>query len=591
MGKIVKLPESLIRLIAAGEVIERPASVVKELVENSLDAGAASISIDLSSAGRTRIRVSDDGSGMTREDAEMALDRHATSKLREFNDLQQISTFGFRGEALPSIAAVSRLELSTRPEGADQGWALRLEGGKLLSAKAVGLPRGTTLDVQDLFFNTPARSKFLKRDSTERSHILKTLQEIALAHPAVRFEVVMDEKTILSLAPSRELGGRIADLWGLSVAEHLVAADVSRGPCTIRGFVNAIPAHHPTKAYQVLFVNRRPVFQRMLNHAVYEAYRGWLPVGRHPVYCLFIDLDPALVDVNVHPTKREVRIADERAVYDLLYTSIRNLFKTVASVPSFSSFPAAAGGPVPLDLKSTGRQSHSGMTSTIDPGIRMNDGTVAERAAVMELQAPLAYAEQTSQVSFADLHYLGQFHKLYLLFEEGEELVLMDQHAASERVLYERLLAGAAGLPAGRQGLLTPLVWDVTPAQAETVRSFLPELAAMGFLLEEFGPSSFALKEWPAVLPETKQAKRFLEEVLEDFQNEKPATRMEIQHQIAARAACRAAVMANDALSSREVMQLLEDLSACEHPMTCPHGRPTHIRLTLAELHRRVRRT
>jgi len=608
MGKIQKLPESLIRLIAAGEVIERPASVIKELVENSLDAGATSISIDLSSAGRSRIRVSDDGIGMAREDAEMSLDRHATSKLREFNDLQQISTFGFRGEALPSIAAVSRLELSTRPEGAEQGWVLRLEGGKLLSGQAAGLPRGTTVDVQDLFFNTPARSKFLKRDSTERSHILKTLQEIALAHPSVRFEVVMDEKATLSLAPSRELGARIADLWGLSVAEQLAAVDVSRGPCTIRGFVNAIPAHHPTKAYQVLFVNQRPVFQRMLNYAVYEAYRGWLPVGRHPVYCLFIDLDPALVDVNVHPAKREVRIADERAVYDLLYTSIRNLFKTSTPMPSFSSSSAAAGAPANLRVQGQslrppqagsrdGGPTHS-FNTTMDPRQRpsgmTSDVIVAERTAAFEIQSPLKFEEKNSQTSLADLRYLGQFHKLYLLFEQDEELVLMDQHAAAERVLYERLLAqvstGAAGLPAGRQRLLAPLIWDVPPAQAETVRTFLPELAAMGFLLEEFGPSSFALKEWPAVLPETKQAKRFLEEVLEEFQNEKPANSTDIQHQIAARAACRAAVMAGDAMSSREVTQLLEDLSACEHPMTCPHGRPTHFRLTLTELHRRFRR-
>ncbi len=324
MGKIQKLPESLIRLIAAGEVIERPASVVKELVENSLDAGAASISVDLLSAGRTRIRISDDGEGMSREDAELALDRHATSKLQKFDDLHEISTFGFRGEALPSIAAISRLELTTRTKDADQGWSLSLEGGKLLSSKAVGIPKGTTIDVQDLFFNTPARSKFLKRDSTERSHVLKLLQEIALAHPEVRFEIAMDGKTILSLARAEALGQRIADLWGLSVTEQLIPVDTTKGPCTIRGYVNSIPAHYPTKAYQVLFVNQRPVQQRMLNHAIYEAYREWLPVGRHPVYCLFVDIDPSLVDVNVHPTKREVRLSDERAVYDLLYTHLRS---------------------------------------------------------------------------------------------------------------------------------------------------------------------------------------------------------------------------------------------------------------------------
>jgi len=300
------------------------------------------------------------------------------------------------------------------------------------------------------------------------------------------------------------------------------------------------------------------------------------------------------VDVNVHPTKREVRIADERAVYDLLYTSIRNLFKTATSVSPFSSSPAAthpssssAAVPFSSSPAVSGGGSITSFNDTMDP----RQGQSGMTSMVMDLQAPLVFAEQTSRVSLADLRYIGQFHKLYLLFEQGEELVLVDQHAASERVLYERLLAQASTNNVARQALLAPLLWDVPPAQAETVRSFLPELAAMGFLVEEFGPSSFALKEWPAVLPETKQAKRFLEEVLEDFQDEKPTSRTEIQHQIAARAACRAAVMANDGMSSSEVTQLLEDLSACEHPMTCPHGRPTHIRFPLTELHRRFRRT
>jgi DNA mismatch repair protein MutL len=585
LGKIQKLPESLIRLIAAGEVIERPASVIKELVENSLDAGASAIAIDLSAAGRTRIRVSDNGSGMSRDDAELAMDRHATSKLQEFNDLQHVSTFGFRGEALPSIAAVSRFTLSTRPQNTPNGWTLQLEGGKLLSVQAAGIPHGTTVDVQDLFFNTPARSKFLKRDSTERAHILKTLQEIALAHPAVRFDVVMDEKSILSLPPCAELGGRIADLWGISVAENLVSANVTRGPCRVRGFVNAIPAHHPTKAYQVLFVNQRPVFQRQLNHAIYEAYREWLPVGRHPVYCLFIDLDPGQLDVNVHPTKREVRIADERAVYDLLYTHLRALQGGARDVPE-----------VGTDFSTSIKNSRPfSMPIRPLPGAP----TPQESAMAVMTQAPAPFvtedlfkaATETAPLAeWAQMRYLGQFQKVYLLMELGEDLILIDQHAAAERVLYERLLAQTSTGTTPRQALLTPLLWDVTPAQAETVKSFLPDLLSMGFLVEEFGPTSFALKEWPAVLPETAQAKRFLEEVLENYQNEKPATRMEIEHQIAARAACRAAVMAQDNMSSSEVAQLLEDLSACHRPMTCPHGRPTHIRLTLTELHRRFRR-
>jgi DNA mismatch repair protein MutL len=572
LNKIHVLPEHLIRLIAAGEVIERPASVVKELVENSLDAGATSISIDLWSAGRTRIRVSDNGEGMTPEDARQALERHATSKLQNFEDLQSMATFGFRGEALPSIAAISRLELSTRPRDAPEGWTLKLEGGKLLSANGAGIPPGTTIDVQDLFFNTPARSKFLKRDSTERSHVLRTLQDIALAHPNVHFEMTMDGKSILSLPPAKELGQRIADLWGLSVTEELVRVQISKGPCTIRGFVNATQAHHATKAHQSLFVNNRPVFQRMLNHAVYEAYKEWLPVGRHPIYCLFVDLDPTLVDVNVHPAKREVRISEERAVYDLLYASIRERFKEKsAEVPSI---PFSARWAEGLPKRESFTPRDIGTSIAVQPPLVLD---------IPQAASP--------KIEVASLRFLGQLQKLYLLFEQGEELILVDQHAAAERILYERLLAQVSTQGVARQSLLAPLLWEVSPAQAETVRSYLADLHRMGFSLEEFGPNSFVLKEWPVVLPETKHAKQFLEEVLESYQNEHPASQTDIQHRIAASAACRAAVMANDTLSPQEVTRLVEDLSACERPMTCPHGRPTNIRLPVSEFNRRFRRT
>lgn len=568
MGKIQKLPESLVRLIAAGEVIERPASVVKELVENSLDAGATRIDVDVWGAGRARLRISDDGEGMTREDAEQALDRHATSKLKSFDDLHALGTFGFRGEALPSIAAVSRLELTTRARQETQGWRLQLEGGRLDAATAVGCPPGTILDVQDLFFNTPARSKFLKRDGTERAHILKTIHELALAHPSVRWSVSIDGKKVMELAAVKELGERLCDIWGLSVAEKLLPLRFRQGPCAVRGFVNAIPGHHPTKAHQLLFVNQRPVQQRMLTHAIYEAYHEWLPVGRHPVFLLFLDVDPTQVDVNVHPTKREVRFSDERALYDLLYANIRELFRGRDSSPAIESLPRPS-------LSPRGRESST---------------TYA-----LWTQSPTPSATQDlladAPLSGGKIKFLGQFQKLYLLLEQGEELVMVDQHAAAERVLYERLLAQASTHAALRQPLLAPLLWDVTPLQAEILRSYLPDFERLGFRLEPFGPKTFALKEWPAALPESRQARRFLEETIEALASERPADRTQIQHEIAARAACRAAVMANDAMAPSEVERLWADLAGCERPMTCPHGRPTHIRLPLAELHRRFKRT
>lgn len=589
MGKIQKLPESLIRLIAAGEVIERPASIVKELIENSLDAGASRIDVDIWGAGRTRIRVSDDGEGMAREDAELALDRHATSKLKRFDDLYELATFGFRGEALPSIAAVSKLELSTRTASHAQGWRLKLEGGKLLSTDEIGIPVGTTIDVQDLFFNTPARSKFLKRDSTERTHILKTLEEMALARPTVRFEASIDGKSVLRLAACKNLGERLSDLWSLSVAENLIPLKFSQGPARVRGYVNKIPGHHPTKAYQILYVNDRPVQQRMLSYAIYEAYREWLPVGRHPVFALFIDVDPKLVDVNVHPTKREVRFSDERALYDLLFTKIRGLFKSPAEagVHSFLSQGERSGearvrGDAPSLLEAA--------TALYIQSPLENSSFIADVTTTAPL-TPTLSREGGGSFDVDPVRYLGQFQKLYLLIERGQELLIIDQHAAAERVHYERLLNQASQKKVLRQTLFAPVLWDMSPSQAEIASSYLKEFDALGFGLEAYGPHTFALKEWPAALPETGKTKRFLEEILETLSTERPTDKTVIQHEIAARAACRAAIMAGDPISPPEVSRLLRDLSACERPMTCPHGRPTHIRLPMDELHRRFRRT
>ncbi len=582
MGKIQKLPESLIRLIAAGEVVERPASVVKELVENSLDAGASKISIDIWGAGRTRIRISDDGEGMTRADAEQALDRHATSKLRVFDDLSRLSTFGFRGEALPSIAAVSRFDLSTRNQQTPDGWQMLLEGGTVLSSRTVGIPIGTTIDVKDLFFNTPARLKFLKRESTERTHILRTIEEMAIAHPQVSFEVAIDGKSVLRLGRCKDLASRLGDIWGLSVADRLKALDIRQGPCQINGFVNNVPSHHPTKAYQILFVNHRPVQQRMLTYAIYEAYREWLPVGRHPVFALFINIDPNLVDVNVHPTKREVRFADERALSELLHTKIRELFKAAVGSPVFGQNPGFN-----RPVRPTGETIEAALSIfSPSPSSTLGGAGLAERVA----DAPLPFLAE-SPFDVSNIQYLGQFQKLYLLVARGEELLIIDQHAAAERVHYERLIHEAQNPSSSRQRLLVPVLLEMSAAQANSAQAYLQEFDALGFGVEMFGPTTLALKEWPAHLPEARQAQRFLEETIEQLNREQPPNRTAIQHEIAARAACRTAVMANDSMDSNEVLQLLQDLAKCERPMTCPHGRPTHVRLPLAELHRRFRRT
>ncbi|OGR90933.1 MAG: hypothetical protein A2992_04045 [Elusimicrobia bacterium RIFCSPLOWO2_01_FULL_59_12] len=578
MGKIQKLPESLIHLIAAGEVIERPASVLKELVENSLDAGATQIAIDIWGAGRSRIRVSDNGVGMSKEDARLALERHATSKLRSFEDLQTLASFGFRGEALPSIAAVSHLELTTREPQAKQGLRLKVAGGKIISTTAVGVPPGTTLDVQDLFFNTPARAKFMKRDATERSHILRTVQELALAHPRVSFEISVDGKAAMHLTQAADLRTRIRDLWDVSITDTLVPLEFSQGPASVHGFINKIPAHQPTKSYQHLFVNDRPVHQRVLTHAIYEAYHEWLPVGRHPVFMLFLKVDPSVVDVNVHPAKREVRFANDLMLYDLLFHHIRKDLQAGQDVPV-------------MKHKAPSPRAGEGWDGGYQQPLMPPPASVLPHPEGGRSVSVVADAPPAIKKLDATVRILGQYRKVYVLAEQGDDLLLIDQHAAAERVLYEKLLDQSRTEGAKRQPLLTPYVWDLPPDRLEIVRDAQPALEKLGFVLDAFGGNSLVLKECPAVFPQLKQAKRFLDVFIESLEAESYDPQENAAHEAVARAACRAAIKANDALAGPEMQHLLKELAACQRPMTCPHGRPTHIRLPLSELHHRFRRS
>ncbi len=598
--KVHKLPESLIRLIAAGEVIERPASVVKELVENSLDAGATQITIEIWGAGRTNIRVTDNGEGMTREDAELALDRHATSKLSNLDDLHKIMTFGFRGEALPSIAAVSRLELTTCTVEEPDGFKIKLEGGKVLASTMIGAPKGTTINVADLFFNTPARSKFLKRDSTERSHILRTLQELALAHPQTGFDVTLEGKSTMNLPQGSDIRLRLIDLWGSETVSSLLWFEFDEGAVSGRGFINKVPAHSASRNTQYLFVNGRPVQQRALQHAIYEAYHEWLPIGRHPVFALFIEVDPAIVDVNVHPTKREVRFSKERMLYDLLYARIRKMFEVHHTTPLAPSgdrarptVPYGTGEPrVKGDVYAAADlfQQPSKETVIAEP-LTPALSPLTPQSSSESVNDPVAEAGRGSITDAAPIRILGQFNEVYVLAEQGNELLIIDQHAAGERVMYEKLLKRALKPKTASQPLLTPYIWELANDQAVLIEDLLPDLRKLGFEIESFGGKSFALKALPADFPEMRQVKRFLDGFLDSIQTESSHAEETARHAAVARAACRAAVKANDYLALEEMSQLLKELAACERPMTCPHGRPTHIRLPLAELHRKFRRT
>jgi DNA mismatch repair protein MutL len=595
---IRKLPEHVVRRIAAGEVVERPASVLKELLENALDAGARRIDVEIAEAGRKRVRVSDDGRGIPAKEVALALERHATSKIVKAEDLDGIRTFGFRGEALPSIAAVSRFKLVTRPAGAAEGWSVDCEGGDVTREGPCGAPPGTSVTVEDLFYCTPARSKFLKSDTTERGLLVRTVEDVALAAREVAFRVTSDGKELLSLPAAREGKGpaealleRLKLCWG---ADRLAAVKPVRETgrfMTAWGWISDVHAHQGSGRYQRFFVNNRPVVSRRLTHALYEAYRGSLPVGRHPLAVLFLDVDPSLVDVNVHPSKREVRLSHEEEAYGFLYRALQSALSATAAMPT------ALGGSVTEPWEAR-KWLEGASPETIAENRTANVGSspsFAESQTALLLQSPLRVAEASGAPAGAETDFreaqpvpLMQLDGTYILARLGAELYIFDQHAAAERVLYETFSEAAKNKAPHRQALLLPWVWETSPQTAAVVRDHIADFEKLGYELEEFGGGAFRVKGVPGVLGDTPRVRSLLEGLAEDMLSEAAARKWE---EILIRAACRGSVKANDPLKPPEMEKILKDLQLCRHPWSCPHGRPTFLRVTGDELAKRFRRT
>ncbi|HEX16757.1 MAG TPA: DNA mismatch repair endonuclease MutL [Deltaproteobacteria bacterium] len=541
MGRIRILPPGLVSKIAAGEVIERPASVVKELVENSLDAGASRIRVELVDGGRRAIRVTDDGEGMTPEDAELALKRHATSKIASEEDLGRILTLGFRGEALAAMAEVSRLILITRAEGYP---AVRLvvEGGQLKEKREVGAPRGTQVEVKDIFFNLPARRKFLKASQTELGHATEAVIRMALARPEVDFRVEHEGREILSLQPSSERD-RVAAILGRELHPHLAEVDRTDGPLRVKGWVTLPPYARGNTRGIYFYVNRRYIRDKILGKVLGEAYSRLLPRGAYPVAVLFLEVPPEEVDVNIHPTKMEVKFRHTEDVYHLLREALEEVL---------------GSGDVHLP---------SGMSSP--------SSQVQESPAPYVPTLPLRPEEGEDR-----FRPLGQIGQTYLLVEGEKGLLVVDQHAAHERVLYERLKSRR--VPA--QKLLLPAVVELQGMEAEVLLERRSELAALGFEVEPFGPRSVAVKAIPSLI-RVHELKETLEEVASEITGDNGLERARVL------LACRGAIKASTPMTPEEIGRLLRELFSTSHPRTCPHGRPTFIEITLEELHRRFKRT
>ena len=651
MNRIHLLPEHVANQIAAGEVVERPASVVKELVENALDARAARISVEIQAGGRSLIRVTDDGLGMSKDDALLCLERHATSKIRQAEDLCSIATMGFRGEALPSIASVSRFTVTTRERESDapDGTQVVINGGKILEVKASGSATGTSIEVRQLFFNLPARRKFLRSEETESAHIQHYLTLAALAYPEVAFTFLKDTRVVWQLPAAKVeendasrshalrermralLGGELK-LLAVNFSSELLSSEDNpdfetsslekkNAKFRLWGFIGAPGVARSTREDQHVFVNRRPVENRGLNFALLEGYHTALMKGRYPVCCLFLEIDPAEVDVNIHPSKREVKFHRERTIRQLVAQAVRETLLKFHAPPEDSSrnfdtatpmtsrtgktFPERETAAPSLELTSpqipAPLEKPAELTNFPKLSKPLPNWPTREPAPeVVPVHLPATQDSERKTFSAADpvpllrvpLQLVGVVGKLYVVLESDRGLVLLDQHAAHERVLFEQMLRRLEEQGnAMSQRLLLPETIELSAKDANFLRQQLPSLTRLGVGLSEFGERTFLLDALPPFV-KVSEPRRFVLELIDDLKAAgQSVNSLRLGEHTIAKTVCRHAVKANDPLARPELENLVDDLRHCTMPYTCPHGRPTLIEMNYRELEKKFGRT
>ena len=591
--RIRLLPPQLVDQIAAGEVVERPASVVKELVENSLDAGATRIELETSGGGLRQCLVRDDGRGIPQAELSLALARHATSKIASLDDLERVATLGFRGEALPSMASVSRLSIVSRADGERTGWRIEAEGGRLSEVSPAAHPRGTTVTVRDLFYNTPARRRFMRTERTELGHVERVASRLALSRFDTAFRLSEDGRVRLDLRAASTDGerlARVAAVCGEAFASQSLELAHAASGLTLTGWLGLPTFSRSQPDLQYFFVNGRIIRDRLVTHALRQGYADVLFHGRHPAYVLYLEMDPSLVDVNAHPTKHEVRFRDSRSVHGFLFQTVeRALSATSASAERRTPAPAAQGS------ASVPAQALMGLaiaeTRPAPGGDAWRGHAPAaarrhEHAHALDFQRPQpledAAPEDTPPLGFA----LAQLGGIYILARNRQGLVIVDMHAAHERVLYERLKRDLLSSALSAQPLLVPLSLRVSPAEAELAEAATDELAALGFGIDRRGPDVLVVREIPAVLG-TADAEALVRDLLSDLSEGAASRRIEERvNELLATMACHGSVRANRSLSVAEMNALLRDMEATERSDQCNHGRPTWTQLSLPELDR-----
>jgi DNA mismatch repair protein MutL len=588
--------------IAAGEVVERPASAVKELIENSLDAGAADIRVEIREGGRRLIRVQDDGCGIPADELAVAFLRHATSKISTAGDLDRITTLGFRGEALASIAAVAHVSLLSRVVGGDGGALIRLVEGREVERGAAGGPVGTSITVEHLFANVPARLKFLKQAATEAAHIQQVVTRYALAYPERRFSLVSDGRLLFQSTGSGKLFDVLAKAYGLDTARQMIPVGEDGGRVT--GYTGAPSLHRGNRGYITLFVNRRWIQDTSLSYAVIQAYHTLLPVGRYPVAVLFLEVDAGDVDVNVHPTKAEVRFRDPGAIFGAAQKAVRRALVENAPIPeagpTATGFPAAWPHETPPGggdsdgwserreaLLSAGRAGQAAMPLQHEPdsaGWALPTGSQEAQTPVITSPPPGPAGEREPNRLMPILRVVGQLAATYIVAEGPDGMYLIDQHAAHERILYEQMVADRVRQQVAVQPLLEPAVLDLSAEVAAIAADSLASLADLGLTLEPFGGNSYLLRSVPAILARAGQPERAVIEILDGLAKQEDVVESASEARLVTLICKRAAIKGNTPMTLPEMQELVRRLEGCRSPRTCPHGRPTMVYMSAGEL-------
>lgn len=592
MSFVHVLDDNTINKIAAGEVVERPASVIKELVENAIDAKADRIEVEIMAGGTSFMRVSDNGIGMSREDAEKAILRHATSKIVQVDDLQAIATLGFRGEALPSIASVSRFNLQTRQAGAELGTEIKITGGKTTEIGVAGCNLGTTIRVEDLFFNTPARKKFLKTNNTESGRINEFIIKLAISHPEIAFKLINNNKSSLATPGRGDLKETLQSLYGASVGQSLLPLEFEDEDIKLWGFVSKPSAIRSSRSWQTFIVNGRIIASRAIAKAIDNAYHALIPKSGYPLIALNIEVPQHTIDVNVHPQKTEMKFEDESRIFKAVYKAVLDAVRPKGQAGQLGQLAAQADH-VQQHVEKGLQELNFGQSvmnfplREEKPAMTWQEGTIA-LAQDKSVKSVQSVVDEEEKLPTAGMIPIGQVDDTYIIAQDGDSLYIVDQHAAHERVLFDRFSAQAEHIPS--QQLLVHLILDFSTHESQIIEENLELLAGLGFGLEPSGPNQFRLMEVPADVP-SSQAEEFIREVLASMEELHRPTAAELRQAVLATTACKAAIKAGFKLNYRQMEILLQELNDTAMPYTCPHGRPTIIKFSSDELAKMFKRT